>query len=109
MKAIFGVLSLVIVLAIVGSIAKKQLQAVNGGMATRNAAAASTAAAIAADPGSADGATRSIPGGMAGAVAADPNAGGTVREQALSMQEKARADTVRALEQGVKRNQRADN
>ena len=109
MKAIFGVLSLVIVLAIVGSIAKKQLQAVNGGMATRNAAAASTAAAFAADPGAADGATRSIPGGMPGAVAADPNAGGTVREQALSMQEKARADTVRALEQGVKRNQRADN
>src|SRR5437588_850343 len=108
MKAIFGVLSLLIVLAVVASIAKKQLQAVDGGIATRNARAASTAAAMAADPGTGDGATRSIPGGMPGAVAADPNAGGTVRDQAHSMQEKARADTVRALEQGVQRNQRAD-
>ena len=107
MKAIFGVLSLVIVLAIVGSLAKKQLQAVNGGMVTRNAAAASAAAAMAADPGSRDGATYSIPGGMPGAVAADPN-GPTVAQQARSMQEQARADTVRALEEGVKRNQRAE-
>ena len=110
MKAIFGILSLVIVLAIVGSLAKKQLQAVNGGLATRHSSAASAAAEMAADPGVRDGATHAIPGGMAGAVAADPNlgGGGTVRDQARSMQEKARADTVRALEQGVKRNQRAD-
>jgi uncharacterized protein (UPF0333 family) len=107
MKAIFGVLSLVIVLAIVGSIAKKQLQAVNGGVMARSAAAASAAAAMAADPGMRDGATHAIPGGMAGAVGADPN-GATVAQQARSMQEKARADTVRALEEGVKRNQRAD-
>jgi uncharacterized protein (UPF0333 family) len=107
MKAIFGVLSLVIVLAIVGSIAKKQLQAVNGGVMTRSAAAASAAAAMAADPGTRDGATHAIPGGMPGAVGADPN-GATVAQQARSMQEKARADTVRALEEGVKRNQRAE-
>ena len=50
MKAIFGMLSLVIVLAIVGSLAKKQLQAINGGVATRSASAASQAAAIAALP-----------------------------------------------------------
>jgi hypothetical protein len=107
MKAIFGLLSLVIVLAIIGSIAKKQLQAVNGGMATRNASAASAAAAGVGEPGSRDGATYSIPGGMPGAVAADPN-GATVPQQARSMQDQARANTVRALEEGVKRNQRAE-
>src|ERR1019366_5592804 len=55
MKAIFGVLSLLIALAIVLSIAKKQLQAVGmvGGassIATRSAEAAKQAAAVAADP-----------------------------------------------------------
>ncbi len=92
-KAIFGILSLVIVLAIVGSLTKKQLQAVGGGSgATRNAAAAS-AVGIAGN---------AIPG----AVGADPNV--TVPQHARSMQEKARSDTVRALEQGTQRNQRAD-
>ena len=107
MRAVFGFLALLIVLAAIGSIAKKQLQAVNGGIVTRNATAASQAAAMAADPGSRDGLTRSIPGGMAGAVAADP-ADLTVPQQARSMQEQARVNTVRALEEGAKRNQRAD-
>ena len=107
MRAIFGFLALLIVLAAVGSIAKKQLQAVNGGIVTRNAAAGAQAAAIAADPGSNEGLTRSIPGGMAGAIAADPN-GLTVPQQSRNMQEQARNNTVRALEEGVKRNQRAD-
>ena len=40
MRAIFGFLALLIVLAAIGSIAKKQLQAVNGGIVTRNAATA---------------------------------------------------------------------
>jgi len=107
MRAIFGFLALLIVLAAVASIAKKQLQAVDGGIVTRNAAAASQAAAMAADPGSRDGLTRSIPGGMAGAVAAD-SGGLTVPQQSRSMQEQARSNTVRALEEGAKRNQRAD-
>ena len=86
MKAIFGVLSLLIALAIVGSLAKTQLQALNGGIVTRNASAASQAAAIAADPGSRDGATIAIPGGMPAAMAADTN-GLTVPEQARNMQQ----------------------
>ena len=87
MKAIFGILSLVIVLAVVGSLAKKQLEAVGaGGSAARNAAAASAAGV-------------SLP--------ADAN-GATVAQQARGMQERARADTARALQQGVERNQRAD-
>ena len=44
---------------------------------------------------------------MAGAVAAD-SAGLTVPQQSRNMQEQARSNTVRALEEGVKRNQRAD-
>jgi hypothetical protein len=107
MRAVFGLLALLIVLAAIGSIAKKQLQAVDGGIATRNATAASQAAAMAADPGSRDGLTSAIPGGVAGAAAADAT-GLTVPQRARSMQEKARADTVRALEEGVKRNQRAE-
>jgi hypothetical protein len=106
MRAVFGFLALLIVLAAIGSIAKKQLQA-NGGIVTRNATAASQAAAMAADPGSRDGLTRSIPGGMAGAVAADPT-DLTVPQQARNMQEQARVNTVHALEEGAKRNQRAD-
>ena len=85
MKAIFGVMALVLVLAIVGSIAKKQLQAIGAGDAARSAAVA----------------------GSAPSFAADPNAA-TVAEQAKSMQERARAETVRALEQGEQRNRRAD-
>ena len=85
MKAIFGVLSLLVVLAIVASIAKKQLQAVAPASATRAAAVAGSSASFAADPNAA-----------------------TVAEQARSMQERARANTARALEQGVQRNERAD-
>ena len=85
MKAIFGVLSLLVVLAIVGSIAKRQLQAVAPGSAGRTAANAGSAASFSADPNAA-----------------------TVAEQARSMQEQARANTARALQQGVQRNERAD-
>jgi hypothetical protein len=85
MKAIFGVLSLLVVLAIVGSIAKRQLQAVAPSSAARASAIAGSGASFAADPNAA-----------------------TVAEQARSMQEQARANTARALQQGVQRNERAD-
>ena len=78
MKAVFGIIGLVIVLAIVGSLARKQLQAIGGRTSTGNAA-----------------------------VAVEPN-GKTVPQQARDIQERARANTARALEQGVERNQRAD-
>ena len=107
MRAIFGVLSLLIALAIVGSLAKTQLQAVNGGIVTRNASAASQAAAMAADPGSRDGATIAIPGGMPGAMAADTN-GLSVPDQARNMQQKMRDDTVRAMQKGMERNERSE-
>ena len=73
MRAIFGVLSLLIVLVIVGSLAKKQLGALGAGASTGSAAASSQ----------------------------------TVPQQAKSMQDKARDDTVRALQQGADRTQRS--
>ena len=85
MKAIFGVLSLLIVLAIVGSIAKKQLSA--SGLAGR-AAAADRAASLPVDSGA--------------------PAGATVPQQAKALENQARERTVRALQQGVDRNNRAD-
>jgi hypothetical protein len=110
MKAIFGILGLVVALAIVSSVAKKQLQALGMvGASPRNAAAASQSGAFARENagGDRDGATVGIPGGMPGAIVADPN-GLTVPQQARNMQEQARANTVRALEQGMQRNRQAD-
>ena len=108
MRMIFGVLSLLIVLAIVGSLAKKNLQAFggSGGLAARQAAAASEAAALGAEP-SRDGRTVAVPGGMPGAMAADVS-GLTVPQQSKAMQDKIRDDTARALQQGAERTQRAD-
>ncbi len=74
MRAIFGVLSLLIVLVIVGSLAKKQLGALGAGGASTGSAAASSQ---------------------------------TVPQRAQSMQDKARDDTVRALQQGADRTQRS--
>lgn len=107
MKLVFGLLSLVIVLAVLSFVAKKQLRAVDGGVVTRMNSAASQAQAEAAPPGDRDGATLAVPGGVAGATAADPNAT-TVLQQSRAMQDKVRDDTARALQQGVDRNNRAD-
>ena len=112
MKAIFGVLSLVIALAVVASLAKKQLQAVGAAgsqssIVTRANEAARQAAAVAGDPGDHDGATLAIPGAMPGAVAADPN-GGTVPVQAKNLENQVRDSAVRAMQQGINRNERAD-
>jgi hypothetical protein len=105
MRIIFGVLGLLVVLAIVGSLAKQQLHAVNSGVATR-AQTAVTEATVDAPSGSRDGATLGIPGGMPGATAAD-STGLTVPQQAHNLQEQVRNDTVRAMQQGMDRNARA--
>jgi hypothetical protein len=86
-KAVFGILALVVVLAVVASLAKTRLHTVGGGASTgRNAAAAA--------------------GALPGAVATDPNA--TVPQQSRALQERARAETARALEHDADRNRRAD-
>jgi len=93
MRAVFGVLSLLVVLAIVASLAKNNLQASGiGSLDARQAQAASQTAA----------------GGIPGATAADVS-GLTVPEQSKALQDKVRDDTVRALQQGAERTkQRAD-
>ena len=107
MRVLFGVLSLLIVLAIVGSIGKKQLQALNSGTVTTRASTAASQAGIELPlPGSRDGATIGIPGGMPGATAADTSTL-TVPQQAANMQQQMRNDATRALQQGADRNARA--
>ena len=78
MRAIFGVLSLLIVLAIVGSLARKNLQA-----------------------------SVVVPVGVPGTTATDVS-GLTVPQQSKALQDKIRDDTARALQQGAERTQRAD-
>lgn len=109
MRVIFGVLSLIVVLAIVGSLAKKQLQAVGAvGSAARTAAAASQAGVDVGALGHSDGRTVAVPGGLPGAMTGDVS-GLTVPQQSKALQDKARDDTVRALQQGAEATrQRAD-
>jgi sorbitol-specific phosphotransferase system component IIA len=72
MKALFGVVSLLIALAIVGFVAVKQLRAVGH---------------VSVEP--------------SGGVNAAAPAGTTVREQSQRLQDKVRDDVVKALEQGA--------
>ena len=89
MRAIFGVVSLLVVLAIVGSVAKKQLQAL------RLTSPAPTAQASA--PGDRAGRFDAF----SGAVAADPNM--TVPQQSQAIQQSIRSEVVNALEKGEQR------
>ena len=81
MRALFGVVSLLVVLAIIGLLASKQLKAVNHSV--------SSAAAQAA-PGSAS---------------APPAATGTVREQSQQLQDRVKSDITKALEQGARKDE----
>ncbi len=106
MRIIFGVLSLLLVLAIVGSLAKKQLQAINGSVTTRAVVPAGDANPRAPAGGDRDGASLGIPGGMPAATAAETS-GLTVRQESQNLQQRMRDDTARALQQGADRNARA--
>ncbi|MEO8079837.1 MAG: hypothetical protein ABI641_04850 [Caldimonas sp.] len=108
MKYVFGLLSLVVVLAIVSSLMKTQLHALNGSSVTRASAAA--AAAAQDEPragGDRDGATYAIPGGVPGAVAGVSNAL-TVPQHSQNLQQLARDRTTQALQKGMARNAGAD-
>ncbi|HZE91294.1 MAG TPA: hypothetical protein VE029_06235 [Rhizobacter sp.] len=78
MKAIFGVVSLLVVLAVVGVLASRQMKALPG---------------VAQSP--------------AGASAAAANAG-SVAEQSRQLQDQVRNDVAKALEQGAAARQDAD-
>jgi hypothetical protein len=106
MRMIFGVLSLLVALAIVASVAKKQLQALSTtGVSTRISQMAS-APQDGAAAGDRDGATLAIPGGMPGGVAADTS-GLTVPQQAQNIEQQFKQSTERALQQGADRNARS--
>ena len=92
MKAILGVLSLLIVLGVVAAIAKSQFGGV--AIASRQASAASQAAPSA-----------ELGRQGAGAIATDPAA---LQQLSREMQQRARDDTTRALQQGAERNQQAE-
>jgi metal-dependent amidase/aminoacylase/carboxypeptidase family protein len=80
MKAMFGVVSLLIALAIVGFLAARQLRT-----AAPSASSAATAAAAA----------------TAGVVLPDVSASATVREQSQQIQQKVKDDVAKALQQGA--------
>jgi len=100
MRMIFGVLSLLLALVIVGSLARKQLQAMRMLPST-----ASVASAVAGGGEPSRGAAGGERGGrldaFPGAVAADPNM--TVPQQSQSIQNQIKQDTQRALQQGAAR------
>ena len=109
MRMIFGVLSLLVLLAIMGTVAKKQLQAISSsGVSTRiNQMSGTTPSSTGGGGGGGDrdGAMLAIPGGMPGGVAADTS-GLTVPQQAQNIQQQFKQSTERALQQGVDRNAR---
>ena len=109
MRMIFGVMSLLIALAVVGTLAKTQLKALGqiGTSATRTAADPAAKAVTDAVMGRArDGAaTVAVPGAMGGMADAAPAVvEGTVPMQVQSIQNNVRNATEAALQKGVERN-----
>lgn len=112
MRIVFGVMSLLIVLAIVGTLGKKQLQALGqiGTTATRAPTDAEGKAVTDAVMGRArEGApTVAVPGGFGGMAGATPAmVEGTVPMQAQAIQNNVRDATNAALQKGVDRSNRA--
>ena len=112
MRMIFGVMSLLIVLAIVGTLGKKQLLALGqiGTTTTRAPTDAEGKAVTDAVMGRArDGAaTVAVPGDMGGMAGAAPAVvEGTVPMQAQSIQNNVRDATNAALQKGVERSNAA--
>jgi hypothetical protein len=106
MKAIFGLMALVIVLAVVANLAKKNGVGVLGGSGVAARQAEAEAEREAARQA---GATAEARGGrldrMPGAVAADPST--AAPQAAQGMQQRALERTNQALQQGMQRNERA--
>ena len=83
MRAVFGVISLLIVLAVIGGVAVKQMRATSQSIGSAGNAALRVA------PPSADGtAPTALPAG-------------NVREQSQQLQQRVRDDVSRSLEQGA--------
>ena len=110
MRIIFGVLTLLIALAIVGTLAKKQLQAlgqIGGTTSTRAPADPAVKAVTDAVMGRAHegAATAAVPGAMGGMADAAPAiVESTVPMQVQSIQNNVRNATEAALQKGTDRN-----
>ena len=85
MRALFGIASLLVVLAIVGILAMKQMKAVNGSVGSAAATLPSGATPM-ASPGAET---------------------GNVREQSLQLQQRVTNDVAKSLQQGAARNEDA--
>jgi hypothetical protein len=112
MRVIFGLMSLLIVLAVVATIGKKQLQALGqiGTTTTRAPADADAKAVTDAVMGRArDGAaTIAVPGDLGGMAGATPAVvEGTVPMQAQAIQNNVRNATNAALQRGADRSNNA--
>lgn len=112
MRIIFGLMTLLLALAIVGSLAKNQLQALGqiGTTSTRAPTDAEGKAVTDAVMGrTRDGAaTVAVPGGMGGMAGAAPAmVEGTVPMQAQAIQSNVRDATNAALQKGVERSNTA--
>lgn len=109
MRLLFGLLGLVVVLAIVASVGKSQLKALSqmGATTTRILPPAVEGTTPGAPPGAPrdDGLTVAVPGGMPGAAPAQ--AEGTVPMQAQAIQNRVRDAANAALQQGMDRNARS--
>lgn len=106
MRLIFGVMALLVVLAIVATLGKKQLEAVGlSGQTSARAAAQGADVKAVSDSvmGGArnGGATVAVSGGMPGAVAAPVD--GTVAAQSRSIQSNVRDAVNASMQQGANR------
>jgi hypothetical protein len=107
MRLIFGVMSLLIVLAVIGTLGKKQFEALGltGQTTTTRAAAQGTETKAVTDAvmGRAreGGATIAVPGGVPGAVAAPIE--GSLPAQSRGIQNNVRNAVNAAVEQGANR------
>ena len=108
LKAIFGLMGLVIVLAIVGTLGKKQFEALGlardattrvKGQGTEAQAVTNAVMGRARDGG----ATIAVPGGMPGATAAPVD--GTLPAQSKAIQSNVRDAVGSSLQQGANRSQ----
>ncbi len=111
MRLMFGVMSLLIVLAIVGTVGKKQLQALGqiGSSATRVPTdPAGKAVSDAVIGRSRDAGALAVPGAMGGMAGTEPAiVDATVPMQAQAIQKNIRDATNAALQKGVDRNNQA--
>jgi hypothetical protein len=96
MRALFGILGLLLTLAIVGSLVRTQLKALNP-------APGAPAAGVAASPPGTAGERGGRLDAMPGAVAADPGLAGTVPAGPQSVQRQVADDVNRLMQQAPAR------